>query len=59
MMSELEEKNIKPIICWDDTKKIYFVYRDKNKDKKVFIIEDFEWYFCMETEEYLKRIEEL
>ena len=58
-MSELKEKNIKPICAWDDSKKIYFVYRDENRNKKVYTIEDFEWYFCLKTKEYVQRLAEI
>ncbi len=59
MTSELKEKNIRPIVGWDDLKKIYFVYRDAEKNKKIYTIENFEWYFCIRTKDYIERKSEI
>ena len=52
MTSELKQRNIRPVCAWDDGKTIYFVYRDKDKQKQIFELKDFEWYFCIQTKEY-------
>ncbi|MFA5394992.1 MAG: DNA-directed DNA polymerase [Methanogenium sp.] len=52
MVSELKQKGIRPVIAWDDGKTIYFVYRDKDKQKRIFEINDFQWYFCIHAKQY-------
>jgi len=42
MTSELKQRNIRPVCAWDDGKTIYFVYRDKDKQKQIFELKDFE-----------------
>lgn len=60
MSTELKKLNIKPIIAWDDKERIYFLYRDKDDNtKKTHIIDNFEWYFCLKTEEYIERKSEI
>jgi len=52
MTNELKEKGIFPICGWDDGKTIYFVYRDKKRQKRIYEIKDFQWYFCIPTRQY-------
>lgn len=59
MSSELEQKGIKPVIGWDDSEKIYFVYRDKDKQKQIYTLEGFEWYFCLRAGDYEKNFDEI
>lgn len=54
MSNELQINEIKPICGWDDSKTIYFVYRDKTRQKKVYEVKDYQWYFCISLEDYQK-----
>src|SRR4030067_3636941 len=52
MTNELKEKGILPICGWDDGKTIYFVYRDEKRQKQIYEVKDFQWYFCIPTRQY-------
>ena len=52
MISELKQKNIRPVVGWDDKKTIFFVYRDKDRKKQIYEVKDFQWYFCMQADVY-------
>src|SRR3990167_699184 len=52
MSNELKEKGIFPVIGWDDGKTIYFVYRDEKRQKQIYEVKDFQWYFCIPTVQY-------
>jgi len=49
----LKQKNIKPVIAWDNGKDIFFVYR-KNGKKEIEIVSDFDWYFVVNREDFDK-----
>ncbi len=59
MESELKQNGIKPIIAWDDGKTIFFVYRDKDKQKKIFEVKNFQWYFCIPISQYESGIDKI
>lgn len=57
-MNELEQKNIRPVVGFDDYDDIIFYYRDKELNKKKIAIKDFQWYFYIKTKDLSTKVKE-
>lgn len=49
----------KVIYAWDNKYKVFLLYRNKKKERKIHVVKDFHWYFAVTKEDYEKIPKEL